>query len=138
MTQARRRPMSWTCSGGLTPGETGRGRLRLRPGAAGSRGSWVQSRTLGGEKAKRRAAISPRPWHEVLDVEAADGRVEKLDGVGQDHRMPRTPDGGGDLQQAARVGGHQEVGARGDDVRGLAGAELAGRLGVEDVVDPGR
>ena len=38
----------------------------------------------------------------------------------------------------SRVGRDQDVGAGGDDVRRLAVAELAGRLGVEDVVDAGR
>src|SRR5215213_3262776 len=75
---------------------------------------------------------------EVLDSKAADGHVEELDGVGEHHRVPRPPDGGGHLHQAARVGRDQEVGAGGDDVRRFAVAELAGRLRVEDVVDTGR
>ena len=44
---------------------------------------------------------------------------------------------GGDLQRAARVGRGDRVGARGEQVLGLARAQFGGRLGAGEVVDPG-
>ena len=67
-----------------------------------------------------------------------DGGVEHLDGVRHPHRVPGPLDRGGDLHQAARVGGDQHLGPGRDDVGGLAVAQLAGRLGVDDVVDARR
>jgi hypothetical protein len=67
---------------------------------------------------------------------AAQRRVEHLDGVCHGHRGPArvaTCEGCGHLHQAAWVGGHEQVGAGGGDVLGLAVAERLCGLGVEQV-----
>src|SRR6478609_8901076 len=70
--------------------------------------------------------------------QTSDRGVEHLDGMGERQVSARALDRRGHLHQAAGVGGDEHLGARGHDVRGLAVTQLAGRLGVEDVVDPGR
>jgi uncharacterized protein len=68
--------------------------------------------------------------------QSADRRVEHLHGVCQTDHATGTMDRRGHLHQAAGVRGHQEVGAGGQHVARLAGAELPSRLGVEHVPPP--
>ena len=87
-----------------------------------------------------RVTRSVSPCSSVLRSTGRDRGVEHLDGVCEGHRWPparRSADG--DLQQAAGVGGDQQLGAGGAaTLAGLAVAELARRLRVEQVVDAGR
>ena len=69
---------------------------------------------------------------ELVDSEATDGGIEKFDHV------ERGKLGGAaaakaihELQQAARVGADDGLGAGGKQVRDLAVAELVGGLGIE-------
>src|SRR3954454_24104529 len=127
----RRRPPSSTnrVMRGIAPHRA----LRNSESPTGCRSCWniVSPEVVGGSGGKQGG-----------DRKAADRGVQDLDGVGEAHRLAAflggPLDGRGDLHQASGGGGHQDVGAGGDDVGGLAVTELAGGLGVEDVVDPGR
>jgi len=52
--------------------------------------------------------------------------------------MPGPPERLGDLDETARVRTRVDLCAGREDVPGLAVSELAGGLGLDDVVDPGR
>ena len=94
------------------------------PGAGASRGAGVS----------RGAASGP----EAGGGQGANGGIEHLHRVGEPEASALALDGRGDLHEAAGVGGHQQLGPGAQDVGGLAVAELAGSLRVEDVVDTGR
>ena len=65
---------------------------------------------------------------------AANRGVEDLRGVRDRDVLAALGQGGGDLKRAARVGRDQQRGPGGLHRFGLAGAQLAGRLGLQQVV----
>src|SRR5829696_764338 len=84
---------------------------------------------------RRRSA--PRVAEERVGREAADGGVDELDGMERGGGAARAPERGRDLDEAAGVAARVGVGAGVEHVPGLAVAEVRGRLGLDDVVDPG-
>src|SRR3954466_12357237 len=75
---------------------------------------------------------------EIGGREAADGRVEHLDGVREGDLAAEAADRRGGLHQAARIGRDEQLRPGGHHVLRLAVPELLGRFGVEDVPDAGR
>jgi hypothetical protein len=64
--------------------------------------------------------------------------IEQLDRVVDGELLAELAGVGGDLEDAAGVGGDDGAGAGREQALGLAAAELGGRLGLEQVVDAGR